>query len=167
MPRMVDLNVTTYWWIPATTGTLADVTLTALTPAANISSNVVSTTTVGPAASDTISERSITDTANVVVPTIGNYEGSLVLFRDYTTTGEPGTSDPLTVIAGASGELGWLVRRVGKPASEAAAAGDVVEAYLFLTDNPQIGGGSGDGYLKATIPLLQQGVFKTDLTLAA
>lgn len=167
MPRMVDLNVTTYWWIPSTTGTLADVTVTKLTPAANISKYVVSTTTLGPTASDTVSERSITDTSNAVVPTIGNYEGTLVLFRDYESTGVLATTDPLTTIAKKSGVTGWVVRRIGKPSTAAAAAADVVEAYLFMTDNPQTPGGAGDGYLKATVPLLQQGVFKTDLALTA
>ena len=60
-----------------------------------------------------------------------------------------------------------MVRRVGKASTEPAAAAEVVEAYLFLTDNPQVSGGTGDGYLKATIPLLQQGVFSTAHTLAA
>lgn len=164
MPRLVDLNVTTYWWITATTRTLADVTATALTSAANISQYVVSTTTVGPTASDTVSERGITDTSNAVIPTIGNYEGSLVLFRDFTS-GAPSANDPLTKIADAAGEVGWLVRRVGKTSSDAATLGDEVEAYLFMTDNPQVSGGAGDGYLKATIPLLQQGVFSLTHTL--
>jgi len=163
---MVDLNVTTYWWVPSTDGAISEVTTTALTAANNISKYVVSTTSVGPAASDTINERGITDTANVVVPTIGNYEGTLVLFRDYVD-GKPSADDPLTKIAAKSGELGWVVRRVGKASTEAAANTDVVEAYLFLTDNPQVSGGTGDGYLKATIPLLQQGVFSTAHTLAA
>jgi len=166
MPRMVDLNVTTYWWVPSTTGTLADVTTAALGTAENISSYVVSTTAIGPTASDTISERSITDVANVVVPTIGNYEGTLVVFRDYDA-GVPSANDPLTTIASESGELGWIVRRVGKASTEAAASGDIVEAYLFLTDNPQISSGTGDGYLKATIGLLPQGVFSASVTLAA
>lgn len=166
MPRIVDLNVTTYWWVPSTAGDLSEVTTAALTAAANISKYVVSTTNVGPTASDTISERGITDVANVVVPTVGNYEGNLVLFRDYTA-GKPSADDPLTTIASESGELGWVVRRVGKASTEVAAAADVVEAYLFLTDNPQVSSGTGDGYLKATIPLLPQGVFSTSVTLAA
>lgn len=166
MPRIVDLNVTTYWWIPATTGALSEVSSAAsLTAAQNISKFVVSTTSVGATASDTISERGITDVANVVVPTVGNYEGTLVLFRDYAA-GVPSVDDPLTKIAAESGELGWVVRRVGKASTEAAAASDVVEAYLFLTDNPQVSSGTGDGYLKVTIPLLPQGVFDTSVTLA-
>lgn len=166
MPRIVDLNVTTYWWIPSTAGDLSEVTTAALTAAANISKYVVSTTNIGPTASDTISERGITDVANVVVPTVGNYEGNLVLFRDYTA-GKPSADDPLTTIASESGELGWVVRRVGKASTEVAAAADVVEAYLFLTDNPQVSSGTGDGYLKATLGLLPQGVFSTSITLVA
>ena len=167
MARIVDLNVTTYWWVPAASITDVDaISAATLTSAANISQYVVATTSIGPTASDTVSERGITDVANVVVPTVGNYEGTLVVFRDYTA-GAPTANDPLTTIADASGVLGWIVRRVGKASTEAAAADDTVEAYLFLTDNPQIMSGSGDGYLKATIPLLQQGTFRTATDLVA
>ena len=168
MARLIDLNVTTYWWVAT-----ADITNTAaisaakLTAAANISQYVVSTTSVGPTASDTVNERSITDVSNVVVPTIGNYEGNLVLFRDYTT-GAPTASDVLTTIAGSAGVTGWLVKRVGLPSTTAAAASQkIVFVGKFTTDSPQVSGGSGDGYIKATIPLLQAGTFATEVTLVA
>ena len=168
MARLIDLNVTTYWWVAA-----ADITNTAsisaakLTTAANISAYVVSTTTAGPTASDTVSERSISDTSNVVVPTIGNYEGSLVLFRDYSA-GAPTANDVLTTIAGASGVTGWLVKRVGLASNAAAASGQKI-AFVgkFTTDSPQVSGGAGDGYIKATIPLLQAGTYATEVTLSA
>ena len=167
MARLIDLNVTTYWWVAA-----ADITSTAAVSAAkltntnNISQYVVSTTSIGPTASDTVNERSITDVSNVVVPTVGNYEGTLVLFRDYTT-GAPTASDPLTTIAGTAGVTGWIVRRVGKASTAAATTGDKVDVFKFTTDNPQVSGGSGDGYIKATIPLLQAGTFKTEVALVA
>lgn len=167
MARLIDLNVTTYWWVA-----LADITDAAAVSAAkltstnNISAYVVSTTTCGPTSSDTVSEKSITDTANVVVPTIGNYEGSLVLFRDYTT-GAPTANDVLTTITAVAGLVGWLVKRVGLPATTAAAATQKVSVYKFTTDNPQTSGGQSDGYIKATIPLLQAGTFAIVSTLAA
>lgn len=167
MPRMVDLNITTYWWLPEASITDPDaVSAATLTAAANISEYVVASTRIGATASDTVSERGITDTANVVVPTIGNYEGTLVAFRDYAA-GVPSADDVLTTVAAESGVSGWIVRRVGKASTEAAAAGDEVEVYKFLTDNPQTSGGTGEGFLKATIPLLQQGVFRTSSTLVA
>lgn len=167
MPRMVDLNVTTYWWLDEADITDVDAISAAdLTTAANISTSVVGTTRVGPVASDTVSEKGITDVANVVVPTVGNYEGTLVAFRDYTA-GAPTVNDPLTKIGATSGVVGWVVRRVGKPGTDPAVTGDIVEAYKFMTDNPQVSGGTGEGFLKATIPLLPQGVFTTSSTLVA
>lgn len=170
MPRMVDLNVTTYWWLAAADipDDLSVVSAADLTTAANISRFVVGTTRIGPTASDTVSEKGITDVANVVVPTVGNYEGTLVAFRDLTAgTGVPTADDVLTKIANTSGVVGWIVRRTGHPSTTAAAAAQVVEVYKFMTDNPQVSSGTGEGFLKATIPLLQQGVFDTSVTLAA
>lgn len=168
MPRMVDLNVTTYWWLPqASITNLAAISAAVLTNTANISKYVVGTTRIGPTASDTVSEKGITDVANVVVPTVGNYEGTLVAFRDYDATGEPSADDILEKISAEAGEVGWVVRRVGKPSTDAAAAGDIVEAYLFMTDNAQVQGGTGEGFLKATIPMHQQGQFTTSATLVA
>lgn len=168
MARIVDLGVTRYDWIPGVAG-IADETaptVTELNAGTNISSQVVTTTTLDAAASDTISERSITDVSNAVVPTVGNYEGQLVLFRDYEA-GVPTVDDPLAVIGGEVGAVGWLVKRVGKASSEDYAASDLVDVYLVMIDNPQTSGGQGDGYLKATFPLLQQGRFKKAATVAA
>ena len=167
MPRMIDLNATTYWWVAASAITnAAAVSAATLTSTANISAYVVASTKVGPANSDTISEKSITDVANCVVPVVGNYEGTLVAFRDFTA-GVPSATDVLTTVAGVAGVAGWIVRRTGFASTVAAAAAQVVEVYKFMTDNPQPSAGSGEGYIKATIPLLPQGVFNTASTLAA
>ena len=164
MPRMVDLGITKYSWV-TTIANIAAPTVTELTAGKDISPYVVTTTAVGPTASDTVNERAITDTSNAVVPTIGNYEGNLVLFRDYTA-GVPTTGTDVMETFSAAGILGYLVRRVGKPASTAFASADVVEVYKFLTDTPQPSGGQGDGYLKLTVPLLQQGQFNVKATVA-
>lgn len=165
--RMVDLNVTTYWWVPQASITNPDaISAAILTSALNISTGVVASTRIGATASDTVSEKAITDVANVVVPTIGNYEGTLVIFRDYTASA-PSATDPLTKIADKAGVTGWIVRRTGYASTVAAATTQEVEAYLFMTDNPQTSSGQGDGFLKATIPLLQQGIFRTKTALVA
>lgn len=161
MARMVDLAATTYWWVAGTTKPTA---ATAVTAGANISQYVVASTRVGPTASDTVNEKSITDTSNCVVPIIGNYEGMLVLHRDLTS-GAPTSNDPLTTIGATSGVVGWLVKRVGYASTVAAAAGQKVDMFLFMTDTPQKSGGEGDGYLKVTIPLLQQGQYSVELAL--
>lgn len=167
MPRMVDLNITTYWWLPEASITDPDaVSAALLTAAANISEYVVGSTRIGATASDTVSEKGITDVANVVVPTVGNYEGNLVAFRDFAA-GVPTADDVLTTIAAASGVVGWIIRRVGMASTAAAVAAQDVEVYKFMTDNPQTSGGTGEGFLKATIPLLQQGVFRTSTALVA
>ena len=165
MARIVDLNVTTYYWVPGDTG-IADVnapTAVEITAGENISQYVVTSTSVMPAASETVNERSVTDTANVVVPTIGNYEGTLVLFRDFTS-GAATADDLLATFTGRP--VGFIVRRVGKPASTAVAASDVVDVFKFMADNPQTQGGTGEGYLKLTVPLLQQGVFAVGVDVA-
>lgn len=161
MARMVDLATTTYWWVA---GETEPVTAAATAAGVNISQYVVASTKVGPTSSDTVNEKSITDTSNSVVPIIGNYEGTLVLHRDLTA-GVPTATDPLTTIGKASGVVGWLVKRVGFVSTTTATAGHFVDRYKFMTDTPQKSGGEGDGYLKVTIPMLQQGVFRTEIAL--
>lgn len=168
MPRIVDLGVTAYYWVPGDAG-IADETAPTTTEIAageNITQFVVSTTTVNPTASDTTNERSIAETANVVVPTVKNYEGSLVLFRDFTT-GAPTASVDLLATFSDAGIVGWVVKRVGQQWDTAVAASDNVDVYKFMTDSPQVMGGTSEGFLKMTVPLLQQGVFKVGATVAA
>lgn len=168
MPRIVDLNTTTYWWVPGDTGIANPdaVSAAVLTSTLNISPFVVTTTSINPVSSDTVTEKGITDTSNAVVPTIGNFEGTLVLFRDLTA-GAPTANDPLTTIGATAGIVGWIVRRIGFASTTAAAATQKVSVFKFMTDNPQVSGGQGDGYLKATIPLLQQGTFRVQTALVA
>lgn len=168
MARIVDLGVTQYLWIEGVDGIVNELapTVAELTAGVNISPQVVTTTTLDAAASDTVNERSVTDVSNAVVPTVGNYEGQLVMFRDFTA-GAPTATDPLTVIGKAQGAVGWIARRVGKPASTAATAADLYDLFLVMIDNPQTSGGTGEGYLKATFPLLQQGRFAKAVAVVA
>lgn len=168
MARTIDLNVTTYWWIAGDAGIANPdaVSAAVLTAAKNISQYVHASTKVGPTASDTVQDKGITDTANVDTPVIGNYEGTLVLFRDLTA-GAPTANDPLTVIGSAAGVVGWVVRREGFASSTAAAAAQKVDVFKFATDTPQKSGGTGAGMLKVTIPLFQQGVMRVETALAA
>ena len=162
--RIVDLGVTRYDWIPGVTGlttpsapSLADLTATA---ALNISQFTVTTTDINPDASDTVNERAVTDTSNAVVPTVGNYHGNLVVFRDYTA-GVPTTDVDLAAVF-TKGQFGWITRRLGKPASAALAVGDQLDVFLFMVDSPSKTGGTGEGYLKLNVPLLQQGQYYPD-----
>jgi hypothetical protein len=160
MPRIIDLGVTRYDWVETLTSVSAP-SAAQLNAGVNLSPFVVTTTVVGPTSSDTVNERSITDITNVVVPTIGNYEGNLVLFRESGTAPAVfGTNDPFEVFT-EKGLLGFVVKRIGLPAADTHASGQVLQVYKFLTDEPQPMGGQGDGYLKLQVPLFQQGVFDT------
>lgn len=162
MPRIVDNGVTRYDWVPGvaglTTPAAPKVTELSAGTVKAISPFVVTTTSVNPTSSDTVNEKSITDTSNAIVPTIGNYEGTLNLFRDFTA-GAPTAAVDLLETFGAAGIVGWLVRRLGLPATTAYAIGQKVDVFLFMTDNPTQTGGAADGYLKLGVPLLQQGQF--------
>ena len=161
MPRMVDLATTTYWW---TSGETEPTTAVLTAASVNISAYVVASTKFGSTSSDTVNEKSITDTQNSVVPIIGNSEATLVLFRDLTA-GVPTANDPLTTIGKTSGIVGWITKRVGFVSTTAATAGHFVDRGKYMTDVPVKSGGEGDGYLKVTIPMLQQGVYRTEIAL--
>lgn len=161
MPKMVDQGVTKLTWIPGE-GAIADPSAPEATElngvtAVDLSCIMVSTYEVRADGSETTNERAVCEKANVVAPTIQNYMGNAVLFRDFAA-GIPGPSD-VTEIFPQEGVLGWFVRRLGSAYNVAYADGDVVEVYKFLNDVPQMQGGTGEGYLKGTVPLLPQGVF--------
>ena len=170
MPRLVDLNVVRYDWIPGAAGltTPSSPKVTELNggTAKALSPYVVTTTSIAPTSSDTVTEKGITDTSNAVVPTINNFDGTLVLFRDFTA-GVVTANDPLTTIGASSGIVGWIVRRYGLPASTAWAVAQKVDVFYVMTDVPQQTGGQADGYLKVTIPLLQQGQMYIQAVLQA
>jgi hypothetical protein len=169
MARIVDLGVTQYLWVPTLAGIAnpllpTDDELTAV-GVKNISQFVVTTTDINPDDSDTITEKGITDTSNAVVPTIGNYHGTLNLFRDFTA-GIPTASVDLAATF-TKGAVGWIVRRLGKPATTAIATADLVDLFLFLVDKVAKTGGQGDGYLKLNCTLLQQGQYHPDIAVVA
>lgn len=169
MARIVDLGVVQYYWIAGADGIANELApvVTEIAAGKNISEYVVTTTSIDAAASDTVNERSVTDVSNAVVPTVGNVEGTLVLFRDFDpATFVPTVDDPMTLI-GNGRNVGWIARRVGKPASAAPAADDLYDLFLVMTDNPQTSGGTGEGYLKVTYPLLQQGRFAKNVEVVA
>lgn len=166
--RMVDQGVTKLMWVPGDT-TIANVHAPTAaqinTTGTDVTCIMVSTYEVMPDASDTTNERAVCETANNVTPTIQNYKGNLVFFRQIdSVTGVPQTNDPLNIFAYAA--LGWFVRRIGKPYTTAFAAGDICEVYKFMSDTPQPNGGSGDGFLKSTVPLLPQGSFDIKAVVA-
>jgi len=164
MSRLVDLNITRLVWISSATLTAYPTLSAATLNAANyLSPYVLPDYTLMADTSDSVNEKSITDTATSEVPTIGKYKATLHVFRDYTTAAVPSAVDPLTIFQG-NYEDGYLIRRVGKPASSVIVSGDIVEAYRFKADVPQIAAGTGSGFVKVTIPFFPQGAFNIAIT---
>lgn len=162
MARKVDQGVTKLVWVPGEDG-IADSSAPELSElnasgVIDLTCLMVTTYEVRADGSDTTNERAVCEVANVVTPTIANYMGNLVLFRDWDSTEQEFTmNDALALYT--SGHLGWFVRRLGLPQATDFADGQQVEAYKFMADHPQVQGGTGEGYLKATVPLFQQGTF--------
>lgn len=112
-----------------------------LTDARNISCSIDNGYKLGPTAPETDKSKSICESANVENRVAYTYEGALTFFREGDLT------DNTSAYARAfsffkSGtqngqNLGWLVRRVGYKNTVAAAAGQQVESYLFVPDNPK------------------------------
>lgn len=166
MPRLVDQGVTKLLWVPGEDGIsdIAAPTLTELAAGVDLTCQMVTTYEVRPDGSDTTNERAVCETSNVVTPTVQNYMGRFELFRQWdSSANEWETEDVLEYLE--YGDLGWFVRRLGLPQDTDYAADQVVEVYKFMVDSPQTQGGTGSGYLKATVPLLQQGSFRLKSTV--
>src|SRR5690348_235365 len=129
MARLIDLAVTKVAWV-TTIATPSAPTAAELTAGKDLGPYLTTNYKVGMEDSDTVSEKSITETAEIVVPTIQKYSGMLELFRDFTT-GAPSANDFTTFFLGAS-ELGYIVRRTGTPSSTAFASAQKVEVYKFI-----------------------------------
>lgn len=170
MAKMMSPN-TTIWWVPkATVGFDPDAPSAAiLTQARNISCAVVSGYTLNPTDSDTDGTTSICNSANVSTPTFYNYEGNLQFFRE----SEGVDKDITSAYARAFGFFknadaeGYLVRRHGYRETVAAAAGQEVSVYSFMTDNPQDTVPDDGGPIQMTVPFLPQGKMVLNAALVA
>lgn len=168
MPRLVDQGVTRLTWVPGVNGitTITAPTLAQLATGRDLTCLMVSTYEVRFDGSDTTSERAVCETANVDAPTMENYMARFELFRqwdDALLAWE--TSDPLEWLAYKA--VGHFVRRLGFSKDQAYAAGQKVEVYKLMADRAQVQGGTGQGYLKATVPMLKQGSATTSAVVAA
>lgn len=160
--KTVDLGITRVWWV-TTVAAWPALTATEINAGKELSKYLLPDYSFGADASTTVSESDITALFDADVPTKGKYKGSLHLFRAIiTATGLAGTDDFLTLFSGYP--HGYLVRRVGKPATSALITGDVVDAGEFVADTPQQEAGTGSGYLKLMVPLLSQGYYFPAIT---
>lgn len=166
MARLVDIDVTKLVWVPGGREVIADIKAPKLTElngaaAKDITCFVLKSYEVRADGSNTTTESAVCDSAEGTVPTMRKYMGNLPLFRDFAvSTGLATTADPLVIFT-EDFPQGYFVRRTGKPQETPFAVGDVVDVYHFTADVPQIVGGTGQGFLKATVPLLSSGTFTT------
>lgn len=160
MARLVDQGVTRLTLVPGEDG-IADAsapTPTELAAGMDLTTQMVTTYEVRADGSDTTNERSVAETSNVVTPTVNNYMGRFDLFREWDSMTQAWTGDDVLENM-AYGDIVWFVRRLGFSRDTSYADGQQVEVYKFMVDTPQIQGGTGEGYLKAIVPLFQQGSF--------
>lgn len=168
MPRrVVDLGRTRLLWVPGENG-IADYLAPTTTELGavgvrDLTCMMVTTYEVRMDGSDTTNERAVCETKNVSTATIGNYMGRWDLFRDWDETDplnpEWSTDDVLEWLDYLA--MGWFVRRNGPKYDVALANGQKVEVYKFAADEAQTNAGTGSGFMKATVPLLPQGVATT------
>ena len=106
-------------------------------------------------ASDTIDEDALCSEGNAVVFGASNYEGTVTPFRYFdATTGQVDTAnDEVFQALRVKGSRVWLVQRFsGKRYDEAWEAGDEVQVFEVITDNPQQPS-ELTGYIKQVVPL--------------
>jgi hypothetical protein len=164
----VDQGVTRLTWVPGVDGitTITAPTLAQLATGRDLTCLMVSTYEVRMDASDTTSERAVCEEANVDAPTMKNYMGRFELFREWDDTLLAWETDDVLQWLDYK-DVGYFVRRLGFSKDTAYAAGQQVEVYKFMADEAQVSGGSGTGYLKATVPMLKQGSATTRAVVAA
>lgn len=167
MPKKVDIGVTRLAWVPGDSPfadyQAPEVAELSVPGVRDLTCMMVTSYEVRMDGSDTTNERSVCQTNNVVTPTIGNYMGNLVLFRDWDESDpmNPDWTEDDVLEWLAYLDTGWFTRRLGFAYDHPWEDGQKIELYKFQSDNVQTSGGTGDGNLKATVPLLQQGTATT------
>lgn len=159
MPKMMSPK-TTIWWVTDATYDPDNPQAALLTDARNVSCAIETGYSLGPTDSDTDDSSTICDTANVSTAVAYNYEGSLTFFRE----GDPADTTSAFARAfsffknGTQNGLveGYLVRRVGYVNTVAAAAGQEVESFKFIPDNP-VDVVEDKAPIRFTVPFKQQG----------
>ena len=123
---------------------------------------------LSPTASDTVNEPALCEPGNSAVPTKSNFEGSLTVFRflDPATGLAVSAEDEAWDLLKAKGTELWLYVRIGLKYNAAFAAGQDVELYHALTDEPQAPSDLG-GYIKKVVPLFVQGDSRVSNPVAA
>lgn len=135
--------------------------------ALNFSCAVVRGYTLNPTDSDTDDSASICDSGNVENRLYDNYEGEFTMFRDADVDDATSVFNQAFEYFKTPDKRFYVVRRVGKRNTVAAATGDEVEAFLFTNDHVRSVDGGDDGPIQFTVPLLQQGQYTGYFELSA
>lgn len=113
---------------------------------------------LGPTGSDKQAEKSLCTAGNANSLGASNAEGEITIFRYFGTNGQAEVSGAGTIGDAAfqavktKGTTVWIAKRfTSKASTDPWAAGDEVQVYECLTDNPV--DGEATGYIKKTIPL--------------
>lgn len=116
---------------------------------------------LSPTASDTVADSELCSEGNAVTFGASNYEGSVTPFWYLDEDGKSDTTDDIVYQAlKEKGTELWFVEREGPRYDEDWAAGDAVEVYEVVTDNPQKPTDRA-GYIKRVVPL---GVQRAELS---
>lgn len=165
MPKMMSPN-TTIWWVPkAGIADINAVKTAELTAGVNLSAAIATGYTLAATDSDTDDSKTIVDEANVQTRTFGNYEGTLPFFRSDKTN--------VTAIFNTAYDLfkpgrveGYLVSRHGKKAATAAAVGDEISIFHFISDYGKTVEGDGGAPIQYEVPFLPQGNMSVNQKIA-
>lgn len=161
--RLPGYGVVSSYWVPAATITAFPIITAAMvTAGTNLTNYELPDSKVALGSPQTITESANGDLALTDVPTFATYTGSLHLFRSYGAAGVVGSDDLLAVFN--NRPIGYYIRRVGVPNATAAAAAQVVEAYLFQAGDIEIEAEIA-GNIKIMVPLLQRGVYNLNIAL--
>lgn len=144
-------------------------TLTELTAALDASCRIAKNGySLGPTASESFADPALCDDVNSQVWGASNFESSVPVFRyfDETTQLIDELGDEVYQALKTKGQIVWLVERESlKKSTDAWEAGDIVNVYEVLLDNPQKAA-DRTGYIKNVIaPAIQNGYL--DVAVAA
>lgn len=104
-------------------------------------------------ASDTVSDAELCSASNAVTYGASNYEGNVTPFRYLDAQGKPETGeDDAWAALKAKGTTLWFVEREGPEYDQPFAAGDEIDVYEVITDQPQKPT-DRSGFIKRTVPL--------------
>lgn len=134
--------------------------------ARNLSKAVMAGYTLNPTGSDTLNAQAITDTGVGQARGAANYEGQIPFFReDDPLTNTSSVYEEAYKMFRTRGRMGYWLRRVGKTADVALAAGDLVDIFYFMSWEPRVVEDANSGPIRFVVPYLPQGFVATNVAL--